>query len=302
MYFLIKAIKNFFFVFSVLKDEVISVSEKAVLRVADLLDWIASPKEVHWDRGILGVCHEDCVPHPHTSLGSSNPETSQPFEDDQLKNGDAAQENGAVDGEMVLPAKLMYTPNHSDFLTDVRKEKALIGDEKGSDDLAVIVLSQSKYSRYRSVIQRISGKEREWMGNSLIVALGGFTCSTRKTYILFCRDSFDYAELEEHPYLCNHLAPKLKGRPRKKRKPPRTGSPGSESGSSESSVQSSAASIMSGSKSSRNGLVRKDLLSALCQKNTKEEMDFLKKLIRFMEKNNTPIERPPMLGFKQSKK
>ena len=49
----------------------------------------------------------------------------------------------------------------------------------------------------------------------------------------------------------------------------------------------------------RNG-IKKDLLSILSQKNTKEELDFLKKLTSFMEKRNTPIERPPMLGFKQS--
>ena len=50
----------------------------------------------------------------------------------------------------------------------------------------------------------------------------------------------------------------------------------------------------------RNGIKAKDLLSILSQKNTKEELDFLKKLTSFMEKRNTPIERPPMLGFKQS--
>ncbi len=27
----------------------------------------------------------------------------------------------------------------------------------------------------------------------------------RRTYILFCRENFDYPELEEHPHLCNHL-------------------------------------------------------------------------------------------------
>ncbi len=47
--------------------------------------------------------------------------------------------------------------------------------------------------------------------------------------------------------------------------------------------------------------MRKDLLAILSQKNTKEEADFLKKLVNFMERRNTPIERPPMLGYKQSK-
>ena len=47
--------------------------------------------------------------------------------------------------------------------------------------------------------------------------------------------------------------------------------------------------------------MKKDLLAILRQKNTKEELEFLRKLITFMDKRNTPIERPPMLGFKQSK-
>lgn len=69
----------------------------------------------------------------------------------------------------------------------------------------MIIVSHSQYSRYRSVLKRIAGCEKEWMNNSLIVALGGFTTPTRRSYVLFCRDNFDYAELEEHPHLCNHL-------------------------------------------------------------------------------------------------
>ena len=115
-------------------------------------------------------------------------------------------------------------------------------------------------------------------------------------------------------------APKLKGRPRKRKKIKRAGSPESESASSESSsvsastvskVRSFSLLIIQENKckflksfqngNSKNGLRIKDLLNILSQKNTKEELTFLKKLISFMEKRNTPIERPPMLGFKQSK-
>ena len=51
---------------------------------------------------------------------------------------------------------------------------------------------------------------------------------------------------------------------------------------------------------SKNG-IKKDLLSILSQKNTREETEFLKNLISYMESRHTPIERPPMLGYKQSK-
>ncbi len=73
------------------------------------------------------------------------------------------------------------------------------------DEVGVIILSSAQYARYRAVLKRIAGKEKLWMHNSLVVALGGFTVPTRRTYVLFCRENFDYPELEEHPVLCNHL-------------------------------------------------------------------------------------------------
>ena len=117
-------------------------------------------------------------------------------------------------------------------------------------------------------------------------------------------------------------APKLKGRPRKKKRAiKRAGSPAeSESASSESSLSAGPISSKVGptytwttirnilhnvqifqNAMAKNG-VKKDLISILSQKNTKEELDFLQKLISFMDKRKTPIERPPMLGFRQSKR
>ena len=153
-----------------------AVSEKAVLRVSDLLDWIASPKEIQWDRGLKGICQADCEPLPG--------------------NKEAQYDKG-------LNAK--FSPGHSEFLADVRQEKESIGDIPDLNDSAVVIINSSQYSRYRAVLRRIQGSEKYWMHNSLIVSLGGFTTPTRKTHILFCREIFDYAELEEHPYLCNHL-------------------------------------------------------------------------------------------------
>jgi hypothetical protein len=79
------------------------------------------------------------------------------------------------------------------------------GDVPDLDDPGVIVLSTSQYSRYRSVSKRINKREKEWMKHSIVRALGGFTVETRKTYVVYCSENFDYPELEEHPYLCNHL-------------------------------------------------------------------------------------------------
>ena len=82
------------------QDEIVAVSEKAVLRVSDLLDWIASPKEIHWDRGLKGICEADCQP----------------------LTGNNAQHHQYDKG---LNAK--FSPGHSEFLADVRQEKENIG-------------------------------------------------------------------------------------------------------------------------------------------------------------------------------
>lgn len=84
------------------------------------------------------------------------------------------------------------------------------------------------------MIKRLEGVEQDYLKFELVTALGGFTVTSKNTRVLFCRDTFDYPDLEGHELLCNHLAPKLKGRPRGKRKK-RSVSPGSESNESESS-------------------------------------------------------------------
>ena len=72
-----------------------------MLRVSDLLDWIASPKEIHWDRGLKGICEADCQPLP------------------------AASEQTIQQYDKGLNAK--FSPGHSEFLADVRQEKEAIG-------------------------------------------------------------------------------------------------------------------------------------------------------------------------------
>ena len=53
------------------------MSEKAVLRVSDLLDWIANPSDIDWDRGILGVCHDDCVNSTSSLINSGSKVTKK---------------------------------------------------------------------------------------------------------------------------------------------------------------------------------------------------------------------------------
>lgn len=60
--------------------------------------------------------------------------------------------------------------------------------------------------------------EDKWIFNKLMEAVSGFVASRPNTRIMFCRDTIEYPDLESHELLCNHLAPKIKGRPRGRRK------------------------------------------------------------------------------------
>lgn len=94
------------------------MSEKAVLRVTDLLDWIADPKDVHWDRGLVGICEEDC-----SFKGSA-----AAVEDGSNGGGSAASEHGASKNAQYDPGlNAKFTPGHSEFLADIRLEKKAIG-------------------------------------------------------------------------------------------------------------------------------------------------------------------------------
>lgn len=139
--------------------------------------------------------------------------------------------------------------------------------------------------------------------------------------ILFCRDTFDYPELEGHELLCNHLAPKLKGRPRGKRKK-RSISPGSESNESESSITNhfSRVSLLwfyanstcdnsvvlplkhnerSNGASPTNSTVA-TRRSTRCHENN-ENKQFMKVLASFMKAKHLPMGRVPSLGYKECK-
>ncbi|KAG6465837.1 hypothetical protein O3G_MSEX015427, partial [Manduca sexta] len=70
----------------------------------------------------------------------------------------------------------------------------------------------------RALLSRLEGIQADWLRDSLVAALGGYAAPTKNTRILYCKDTFEYPELEGHEFVCNHLAPRLKGRPRGRRR------------------------------------------------------------------------------------
>ncbi|XP_059477269.1 AT-rich interactive domain-containing protein 5B-like [Neocloeon triangulifer] len=167
----------------------------------------------------------------------------------------------------------------------------------------VMVMSFPRYCRYRSMFKRMEGDHKAWKHAALIAALGGLPDFQTDTTVLFCRDNFDYPELETHELLCNHLAPKFAGRPRKKKR--RNASPGSESNESEGSsysVESLGKVKRLGLKQPQNnrpgaGIIRKR--GGPRKPPSKQEAEFLQGLYAHMIKVKQPIDKVPSLGFKQ---
>ncbi|BES99283.1 AT rich interactive domain 5B (MRF1-like) [Nesidiocoris tenuis] len=245
------------------EHEVLAITEKVVIRVEDLLTWITHATDWNW--GLGAVWDKDCL-------------QAEPAPYNQIR----------IDME------------------DVNKEKQSLGDKHWETQTGVVVLSYPKYCRYRGIARRLEGVTDKWLKTALVVALGGFTAPWKNTKVLFCKDTFDYPELEGHELLCNHLAPKLKGRPRKRKRA--TASP--EESESESESSQSTSSSNSKTKSvpppTKINLVKPRLrCTALAITNRpsrgpgSDERNFMGLLHNFMKKRNTPINKIPVVGFKE---
>ncbi|XP_049883118.1 uncharacterized protein LOC126378772 [Pectinophora gossypiella] len=160
------------------EDEVLALNEKVVVRASDLVSWFCSGEG--FGCGLRAVWRGACAPPP--------------------------------------PAAPASDPLHHTSLdfSDIDKEKSLIEEDVNSP--GVVVFSYPRYCRYRALLARLEGIQAAWLRDSLVAALGGYAASTNNTSILYCKETFEYPELEGHEFVCNHLAPRLKGRPRGRRR------------------------------------------------------------------------------------
>ena len=69
----------------------------------------------------------------------------------------------------------------------------------------VIVLTYDRYCRIRSMLKRIGHVGEESLRTMVVQSLGGFLTPSKNSLLLFCRDLFEYPDLETHDLLCNHL-------------------------------------------------------------------------------------------------
>ncbi|KAJ8983017.1 hypothetical protein NQ317_014314, partial [Molorchus minor] len=241
---------------------------KVVIRVEDLITWITV--EAEWTWGRLAKCEDD------------------------LKNVEF-DSSDCVPPRKPTGTSFTLTDSTLDF-GDVENERKTLESSNDSGP-HVIILSFPKYCRYRAMMKRLEDVENLYLKYKIVNALGGFYVLNPNTRVLFCKDTFDYPELEGHELLCNHLAPKLKGRPRGKRKK-RSVSPCSESNESESSVSNSYNTRADHKNGYRNDSGITPRRSTRCHENN-ENKEFVRKLTAFMKANHTPIGRIPSLGYKE---
>uniref|UniRef100_A0A1B0CMQ1 ARID domain-containing protein n=2 Tax=Lutzomyia longipalpis TaxID=7200 RepID=A0A1B0CMQ1_LUTLO len=216
------------------------------------------------------------------------------------------------------------------FRIDRSTQHSNMPRDEGTAVPCVAVISFSKYCRFRALMKRMENIENEWLKRSLIEALGGNAVDPTCSRIVFCRETFDYPELETHELLCNHLAPKLKGRPRGRRKKT-SGSEGHQGGKyGDTSDSESAAESESSSCSSKMNYAKAKLevqhlrysqrsqrvrlkteqstevaendgeISEEKQKAMKEkERKFLMELHQFMAERKTPISKVMWLSLRR---
>ena len=149
------------------------------MRVHDLVTWLSPSLEWSWGREIsypsTPYSSPDSSPHP------------QVLSDPGLDFSDVERHQKDLEA--------LYT----------RRGISIVDTQNGYESQTkVVVLSYPRYCRYRSLLRRLDGSEPNWLCSSIAAALGGFT-ALPGTRVLFCRDTFDYPDLETHELLCNHL-------------------------------------------------------------------------------------------------
>ncbi|XP_052099398.1 AT-rich interactive domain-containing protein 5B-like isoform X2 [Mytilus californianus] len=243
------------------EDELFAFSEKLILKAEDLVCLLEDGVRWTWGRRL--------------------------FQEDELE-GDITNSDD-LDQRMTIR-------NCGMNFSDVDKEKEAIGYTRSESSTQLTILSYPQYCRYRAVLRRLEHVKDKWLKSVVICAIGGIISKSKDNRIMFCRETFYDADLETLEINCEHLAPNLKGRKRRKRS-----SIMGENGESDSNDVSSEYSIptvpkeKTGKRESalRNGF-RIDKMRV-----SKDEQEFLFSLHKFMKKRNSPIGRIPSLGFKQ---
>ncbi|KAL8570399.1 hypothetical protein ACOMHN_035817 [Nucella lapillus] len=251
------------------EDEVLAMSEKLIVSVEDLVVRLLPPT-TPWAYGRPFRCYHDLPSHDQV-IADGNPSLCTAFASSNLMRIN---------------------------FDDVEKERQDCGVDSDKILAPVAVMTYPRYCRYRTVLKRVGSLSDAWLKNILVMAIGGITSLHRGLRVMFCREAFEYRDLEDLEFHLEHLAPNLKGRPRK-RKMKRDDSDSNGYGSDHSSNASSSAPKIKSLRIQSRNESRNGITGSAKGKVSEEEKVFLKRLYKFMATHDSPIDRLPSLGFKQ---
>ncbi|KAM6951076.1 AT-rich interactive domain-containing protein 5B [Aplochiton taeniatus] len=249
------------------EDEVLTVSEKVIVRLANLVQWTVWDSEA-WSRGLKAV-------------------PLKPIREPRGLGMNVRKE----------PLLLHRSREAALNFRDILKEKAELGVEWVQ--AGVLVLSYPQYCRYRSVVARLKHRPQPLLHDQVVLALGGIATVTDHTRVLYCRDTFQHPTLLSNRSVCDEFAPNLKGRPRKKKL---SVSQRRDSQGQQGHQVTATTAISTEGKETGTSILTEGKANAKEEEEEEgrdEEQDFLVALYQYMKKRKTPIDRIPYLGFKQ---
>ncbi|GFR90468.1 AT-rich interactive domain-containing protein 5B-like [Elysia marginata] len=257
------------------KDEMLALGERIVLRLDDLVPLIQ--EDVKWAYGSDSPCSDS------GNKAASKLDGNDSSEGSQLNKGikDACDES-TQNGSLVKEEKC-----------DDKNELSQNGVTSGAANVAV--MNYARYCRYRALCRRLEGCESQWLHVAVVVAIGGYSSRRPGCRVMFCRDTFYQAEIDDWDCRMDHMLPVLKSRGKtKKNKISKKDSP-QDSDSMEEMFANVVPTISASSRPRRlteSGETNDDKVST-------HEQAFLIGLHKFMHDAKMPIGRIPSLGFKQ---
>ncbi|XP_050531322.1 uncharacterized protein LOC126900018 [Daktulosphaira vitifoliae] len=268
------------------EDEVLEITDRVVLRVKDMVSWIRGATNNDADENIVSKIniptnfsdsikqknnYDLAIKNENNKLNNDDKtelNTEEKFctiiKTETIEETDGQKSKEKVEDNLQIIPLLACAIDYADVADNDKNKSGKSCDNKrknsnnstieitnnllclSSTTEDIVVMSYSRYCRYRALLKRFeeilkpkepnendtknidehNEKSLILLKNRLVVnVLGGGDFYTdeisNKTHqsnmnknikrVLFCRDTFDYPELETHEMLCNHLAPKLKG-------------------------------------------------------------------------------------------
>nr|XP_046910574.1 AT-rich interactive domain-containing protein 5B-like [Dermatophagoides farinae] len=214
------------------QHEVMAANDKVILKLTDLVTWITH--DVDWIAGSPYKWKPSIQQQQQQHDNEPSTKTKQILSPLAfIHNQNVIQRTNESSPFLTLQryisssCKIIFNKrnmNMNEYNIDTKSSSSSLSkaNEHQNDLSTVVVLSYNRYCRYRNLLKRIEGREEEelfghYIVQNLLTELGIPQQRNKCVHILFCRDTFNNEALLNNDLNCDHLAPKFKGRPKKRK-------------------------------------------------------------------------------------